>query len=116
MTEGGEILLNPYAVIPVNGTKFPVRNYRLAVVFAKFLISNYGQQLIMNFKRAGQSLFIPIARNFTAAHSLGFPNQESEVAWYDSIDPMRLVLTMQVIHDTDGTITIKRGTSRILRT
>ena len=94
MTQGGKILLNPYAVIPVNGTRFPQRNYRMAVAFAKFLISNNGQQLIANFKRAGQSLFIPIARNYTAAHSLGFPTQEQEVAWYDSVNTTTLAIVL----------------------
>lgn len=94
MTEGDKILLNPYAVIPVNDTKFPQRNYRMAVSFAKFLISTDGQQLIANYQRANQSLFIPIARNYTAAHSLGFPTQEQEVAWYDSVDPTSFVIAL----------------------
>lgn len=92
MTQGDKILLNPYAVIPVNGTRFPERNYRMAVTFAKFLISNQGQQLIANFTKGGQSLFVPIARNYTAAHSLGFPTQEQEVAWYDSVNVTTLVM------------------------
>jgi tungstate transport system substrate-binding protein len=96
MTQGDKTLLNPYAVIPVNGTMFPQRNYRMAVTFAKFLISNDGQQLIANYKVVNQSLFIPIARNFTAAQSLGFPTQEQEVAWYDSVDLATLVFVMQV--------------------
>lgn len=96
MTQGDKMLLNPYAVIPVNGTMFPQRNYHMAVTFAKFLISNDGQQLIANYKVGNQSLFIPIARNFTAAYSLGFPTQEQEVAWYDSVDPATLVFVMQV--------------------
>lgn len=96
MTQGGKILLNPYAVIPVNNTRFPQRNYRMAVTFAKFLISNDGQQLIANFKKGGQSLFIPIARNYTAALSLGFPNQEKEVAWYDSVDPAALMMAVSI--------------------
>lgn len=94
MTQGGKILLNPYAVIPINGTKFPQRNYRVAVSFAKFLISTDGQRLIANFQKANQSLFIPIARNYTAAHALGFPTQEQEVAWYDSVDTTRLVIML----------------------
>lgn len=97
MTQGDKTLLNPYAVIPVNGTMFPQRNYRMAVTFAKFLISNDGQQLIANYKVGNQSLFIPIARNYTAAHSLGFPTQEQEVAWYDSVNPTSLVFVMQVV-------------------
>ena len=86
MTEGDKILLNPYAVIPVNGTRYTQRNFHMAVAFAKFLISTDGQMLIADFKKGGLSLFNPIARNYTAAHSLGFPDQEKELAWYDSVN------------------------------
>ena len=77
-------LLNPYAVIPVNPQKYPQRNYRMALAFAKFLISEEGQRLIADYKKGGETLFFPIARNFSRASELGFPTQEKEIAWYDS--------------------------------
>ena len=77
-------LLNPYAVIPVNPQKYPQRNYRMALAFAKFLISEEGQRLIADYKKGGEPLFFPIARNFSRASELGFPTQEKEIAWYDS--------------------------------
>jgi len=84
LVQGDKILLNPYAVILVNPEKYPQRNYKGALKLAKFMISEEGQNLIANFKREGETLFTPIARNFEKAKSLGFPNQEQEVAWYDS--------------------------------
>ncbi len=87
LTEKDPDLLNPYAVIPVNPQKYPQRNYKLALAFAKFLISEEGQKLIADYKRGGETLFFPIARNISRANELGFPNQEKEIAWYDSQIP-----------------------------
>jgi len=84
LVENDEILLNPYGAIPVNSEKYPQRNFRMAVAFVNFLISEEGQKLIADLKREGENLFIPMARNFKLAHTLGFPNQEQEVAWYDA--------------------------------
>ncbi|MEM2897075.1 MAG: substrate-binding domain-containing protein, partial [Candidatus Bathyarchaeia archaeon] len=94
MVEGDTILLNPYAVIPINPERYPQRNYKMALAFVKFLISEEGQELIGNFERGGETLFFPIARDYNKAHELGFPNQEREVRWYDSIDPFALILTI----------------------
>lgn len=79
-----KILLNPYGIIPVNRERYPQRNFNMAVAFVKFLISSEGQSLIANFKREGETIFIPFAKNFTLAHTLGFPNQEQEIEWYTS--------------------------------
>lgn len=84
MTENDAILLNPYAVILVNPDRFPQRNYRMAVAFARFLVSPEGQVLIGDFEKDGEPLFFPIARDFKRARELGFPDQEREIAWYDS--------------------------------
>jgi len=97
MTQGDVWLLNPYAVIPVNHEKFPQRNFRMAVALAKFLISDEGQELIGNFKKEGETLFLPIARNYAKAHELGFPNQEQEIAWYDSVDLAALMFPAPII-------------------
>lgn len=82
LVENDKILLNPYGIIPVNPERYPKRNFNMALAFVKFLISEEGQNSIRNFKKDNESLFIPFARNFTLAHTLGFPNQEQEVEWY----------------------------------
>jgi len=79
-----KILLNPYGIIPVSPERYPQRNFNMAVVFIKFLISEEGQNLIADFKKDGEPVFIPVARNFTVAQALGFPNQEQEVEWYSA--------------------------------
>jgi tungstate transport system substrate-binding protein len=87
LVEGDIILLNPYAIILVNPEKYPQRNYGGALKLAKWMISEEGQNLIANFKKEGETLFIPIARDFNKAHELGFPEQEKEIAWYDAQNP-----------------------------
>jgi len=87
LVQGDKILLNPYAVILVNPEKYPKRNYRGAVALAKFMISEEGQNLIANFKKEGETLFTPIARNLELAKKLGFPDQENELTWYDAQKP-----------------------------
>jgi len=82
LVEKDKILLNPYGAILVNPEKYPQRNFNLALAFVKFLISEEGQNLIVNFKKDGETLFVPFARNFTQAQLLGFPNQEREAEWY----------------------------------
>jgi tungstate transport system substrate-binding protein len=84
LTERDPDLLNPYAIIPVNPQKYTQRNYRMALAFAKFLISEEGQRLITDYKKGGETLFFSIARDFNRANELGFPNQKQEIAWYDS--------------------------------
>jgi len=83
LVQDDKILLNPYAVILVNPDKYPQRNYKGALTLAKFMISEEGQNLIANFTKDGETLFMPIARNTEKAHTLGFSTQEHEVAWYD---------------------------------
>ncbi|MBS7658000.1 MAG: substrate-binding domain-containing protein [Candidatus Bathyarchaeia archaeon] len=95
LVEGDPILMNPYSIILVNPEKYPQRNYKVAVAFTKFLVSEKGQKLIESFKKDGETLFYPMARDFDKAHKLGFPNQELEIAWYDAIDPYSL-LTFKV--------------------
>ena len=84
LVQGDPVLLNPYAIILVNPEKHPQRNFSGAIAFAKWIISEEGQTLIAEFKKGGEALFTPVARNYVAAHELGFPNQEEEIAWYDS--------------------------------
>jgi len=84
LAERDRILLNPYGIIPVNPEKHPLRNFRTAVAFTKFLISEEGQELISNFTKENKTLFTPMARNFELASALGFLDQAFEVAWYES--------------------------------
>lgn len=87
LVENDKVLLNPYAVILVNPDKWSQRNYKGSLTLAKFMISEEGQTLIENFKKEGETLFTPIARNYVKANSLGFPTQEQEVTWYDAQKP-----------------------------
>ena len=84
LTEGDTILLNPYAVIPVDPTKHSHVKNQLAINFVQYLISTETQQMIENFKKEGEILFKPIARDVSLSLSLGFPNQAQELNWYDS--------------------------------
>jgi len=82
--QGDKVLLNPYAMILVNPEKYPRRNYRGAIALVKFMISEEGQNLIASFTKEGEVLFFPIATNIVLANTLGFPDQEQEVAWYNA--------------------------------
>lgn len=87
LVQGDKILLNPYAIILVNPEKYPQRNYKGALLLAKFMISEEGQNLIAGFTKEGEVLFKPIARNLELAQNLGFPDQANELAWYDAQKP-----------------------------
>lgn len=84
LVEGDIALSNPYAMILVNPEKYPQRNYKGALMLIKWMISEEGQSLIAGFKKDGEILFKPIARNVELARVLGFPEQEMELAWYDA--------------------------------
>jgi len=60
--EGGDMLQNPYGVIPVNPEKFPDVKYEPAKTFAEWLVSERGQEVIGSYKLHGQPLFFPDAR------------------------------------------------------
>ena len=83
LVEGDLKLLNPYAVIPVNPEKHPNTHSKMAVNFVQFLLSVEGQQAIGDFKREEEILFKPIARDIDLAKTLGFPDQQQELSWYD---------------------------------
>ncbi|MCX8181713.1 MAG: substrate-binding domain-containing protein [Candidatus Methanomethyliaceae archaeon] len=88
LVQGDLALLNPYAIILTNPEKYPQRNFDGAIALAKWIISEEGQKLIADFKKEGEALFTPIARNYTRAHELGFLDQEEEIAWYDAQKPL----------------------------
>lgn len=60
--EGDDMLKNPYGVIPVNPEKFPHVRYDLADTFAKWLVSQRGQEIIGSYQLHGRPLFFPDAR------------------------------------------------------
>ena len=60
--EGGDMLQNPYGVIPVNPEKYPHVKYDLARTFAEWLVSDRGQEVIGSYQLHGQPLFFPDAR------------------------------------------------------
>jgi tungstate transport system substrate-binding protein len=84
LVEGDIMLLNPYAVIPVNPTKHAHVKNQLAIKLVQYLISTETQQVISAFKKEGEILFKPIARNVFLTVNLGFPNQAQELDWYDT--------------------------------
>ncbi len=57
--EGDPILYNPYGVIAVNPARYPNVNYSGAMAFIDFVTSREGQDIIRNFRKAGQQLFYP---------------------------------------------------------
>jgi len=59
--EGDALLNNPYGVIPINPKKHPHVQYELAEQFAKWLVSEKGQLLILNYRLLGKQLFYPDA-------------------------------------------------------
>ncbi len=60
--EGDDMLRNPYGVIPVNPEKYPHVKFDMADTFAKWLVSDRGQQVIGSYKLLGQALFFPDAK------------------------------------------------------
>lgn len=58
---GDDMLKNPYGVIPVNPQKHPHVRFDLADTFARWLVSERGQQVIGSYKLHGQQLFFPDA-------------------------------------------------------
>ncbi len=60
--EGDDQLENPYGVIPVNPDKHPHVRHDLADQFARWLVSERGQEVIGSYERHGRPLFYPDAR------------------------------------------------------
>lgn len=63
LVENDPMLFNIYHVMPVDPAKFPKVNAAAAKVFADYLLSPEGQQIIGEFGKAqyGRSLFVPAA-------------------------------------------------------
>ena len=85
LVEKEEILLNPYSIILVNPDKYPNRNFKMASLLGKFLVSDEGQKLIGSFKKENETLFTPMAREIDVANRLGYLNQREELGWYSLI-------------------------------
>lgn len=62
ISEGDTALFNPYGVIPVNPEKHPHVRFDLADTFAKWLVSERGQQVIGSYKLLDKQLFFPDAK------------------------------------------------------
>lgn len=60
--EGDDLLKNPYGVIPVNPARHPHVKFELADTFARWLVSERGQQAIGSYQLHGQMLFFPDAK------------------------------------------------------
>ena len=61
LSEGDQLLANPYGVIPVNPQKHPHVQYDMAEKFAQWLVSPRGQGVIAGFLLDGKQLFFPDA-------------------------------------------------------
>ena len=61
LSEGDQLLANPYGVIPVNPQKHPHVQYDMAEKFAQWLVSPRGQGVIAGFLLEGKQLFFPDA-------------------------------------------------------
>jgi len=61
LSEGGDALLNPYGIIPVNPAKHPHVANDLAMEFVTWITSERGQKLIGDYRLEGQQLFFPDA-------------------------------------------------------
>lgn len=59
--QGDQVLFNPYGVIAVNPAKYPNIHYNAAMTFVQFITSDEGQQLIREYTKNGQKLFVPNA-------------------------------------------------------
>ncbi len=60
--EGGDLLQNPYGIIPVNPEMHPHVKHEPAKEFAEWLVSERGQEVIGSHQLHGQQLFFPDAR------------------------------------------------------
>ncbi len=61
LSEGDELLSNPYGVIPINPKTHPHVKFAVARQFAEWLVSKRGQDLIGGYRLLGKQLFYPDA-------------------------------------------------------
>jgi len=61
VSEGDEVLFNPYHVMAVNPEKHPHVNDDLAKTYIDFVVSREGQKIIAGYQVAGEQLFHPDA-------------------------------------------------------
>ena len=62
VAEGDPLLANPYGVIPINPQKHPHVKYKAADEFARWLVSEKGQNVINSYRLLGKQLFYPDAK------------------------------------------------------
>jgi tungstate transport system substrate-binding protein len=58
LNSGDEELVNPYSVIPVNGSRHSNVEQDLAEAFADWMVSDEVQEMIANYTKDGRTLFI----------------------------------------------------------
>jgi tungstate transport system substrate-binding protein len=61
LVEGDERLYNPYGIIAVNPAKYRDANYLDAMGLIAWMTSVQGQDIIRDFRKGGEALFIPLA-------------------------------------------------------
>ena len=61
LCQGDPRLHNPYGIIPINPQRFPHVKFHLADLFAKWLVSPEGQEIISAYKIAGRQVFFPVS-------------------------------------------------------
>ena len=63
LSEGDQLLNNPYSIIAVNPRRHSKINYSGAMALIEWLTSFEGQDYINDFKIDGENLFFPIINN-----------------------------------------------------
>ena len=61
LSEGDEVLFNPYHVMAVNPKIHPHVNYEMAKKYIDFVTGKEGQEIIRNYQLSGHQLFYPDA-------------------------------------------------------
>jgi tungstate transport system substrate-binding protein len=84
----GKELLNVYSAIAVNPTLHPDVNFKGAMTFIKFLISEEGQQIIEQYGKDtyGQSLFYPAVKLLRENTDLEMVDWIREFAFFDGYE------------------------------
>ena len=83
LSEGDQILLNPYGMIQINPDVYPDLNHEMARNLVAFMISEAGQQKIASYTVGGEVLFKPLYGK--CASITGCPTQSAELAHWGPI-------------------------------
>jgi tungstate transport system substrate-binding protein len=83
LSEGDQILLNPYGMIQINPNMYPDLNHEMAQNLVAFMISEAGQQKIASYTVGGEILFKPLYGK--CASITGCTTQSAELAYWGPI-------------------------------